>query len=64
MQSMVTLANDIPWIMAPASLVGSLVAISVVSVVIRKTEQAFKLATVSVMTMLTLAAMMMHIVIN
>jgi hypothetical protein len=44
---MVTLANEIPWIMA-----------------IQNTQQAFKLATVSVMTMLTLAAMMMHIVIN
>jgi hypothetical protein len=61
---MVTLANEIPWIMAPASLIGSLVAISVVVVVIRNTQQAFKLATVSVMTMLTLAAMMMQIIIN
>lgn len=64
MQSMVTLANQIPWIMAPASLIGSLVAISVVTVVIQNTQQAFKLATVSVMTMLTLAAMMMHIIVN
>ncbi len=64
MQSMVTLANEIPWVMAPAFLMGSLVTISVVAVVIQNTQQAFKLATVSVMTMLTLAAMMMHIVIN
>ena len=64
MQSLVALANDFPWIMAPASLIGSLVAISVVSAVIQNTQQAFKLATVSVMTMLTLAAMMMHIIIN
>ena len=64
MQSIVALANDIPWIMAPASLIGSLVAISMVSAVIQNTQQAFKLAMVSVMTMLTLAAMMMHIIIN
>lgn len=64
MQSMVSLANEIPWIMAPASMIGSLVAISVVAVVIQNTQQAFKLATVSVMMMVTLAAMMMHIIIN
>jgi hypothetical protein len=64
MQSIVTLANDIPWIMAPASLIGSLVAISVISAVIQNTQQAFKLATVSIMTMLTMAALMMHIIVN
>jgi hypothetical protein len=42
MQSMVTLANEIPWIMAPAFLMGSLVTISVVAVVIQNTQQAFK----------------------
>jgi hypothetical protein len=61
---MVSLVNEIPWIMAPASMIGSLVAISVVAVVIQNTQQAFKLATVSVMMMVTLAAMMMHIIIN
>lgn len=64
MQFMIILANEIPWIMAPASLIAAMVVVSVVAVLIRHTEHAFKLATVSVMMMLTLAAMMMQIIMN
>jgi len=64
MKFMIILANEIPWIMAPATLIAAMVVISVVAVAIRNTEQAFKLATVSVLLVLTLAAMMIQMIIH
>ena len=53
MQTLIWLANDIPYIMAPAALIAALVGISTIAAVIRLTQQASKVMMVSVMIALT-----------
>jgi hypothetical protein len=47
------LANEIPWVMAPASLIAAILAASLINVVIQLTEKAFKVMALAVMLALT-----------
>ena len=62
MQSIVTLANEIPWIMAPASLIAAMTIISVFGVLMRYTESIFKIAMLWAVLNVTLAAIVMRII--
>ena len=53
MQTLIWLANDIPYIMAPAALITALVGISTIAAVVRLTQQASKVMMVGVMIALT-----------
>ena len=56
MQTLIWLANDIPYIMAPAALIAAMVGISAIAAVIRLTQQASKVMMVGVMIALTVGA--------
>lgn len=60
MQSIVTLANEIPWIMAPASLITAMVIISGIVVMMRHAEAVFKIMMFWAVLILTLAAIVMR----
>ncbi len=49
MQSIVVLANEIPWVMAPASLIAAMLVTSLIKAVIQLTEKAFKVMALGVM---------------
>jgi len=49
MQSIVVLANEIPWVMAPASLIAAMLVTSLIKAVIQITEKAFKVMALGVM---------------
>jgi len=53
MQTLIWLANDIPYIMAPAALIAAMVGISAIAAVIRLTQQASKVMMIGVMIALT-----------
>ncbi len=53
MQTLIWLANDIPYVMAPAALIAAMVGISAIAAVIRLTQQASKVMMVGVMIALT-----------
>ena len=53
MQTLIWLANDIPYIMAPAAFVAAMVGISAIAAAIRLTQQASKVMMVGVMIALT-----------
>ena len=53
MQTLIWLANDIPYIMAPAALIAALVGISTIAAVIHLTQQASKVMMVGIMIALT-----------
>ncbi len=53
MQTLIWLANDIPYIMAPAALIAAMVGISAIAAAIRLTQQASKVMMVGVMIALT-----------
>ncbi len=57
MQPLIWLANDIPYIMAPAALIAAMVGISAIAAVIRLTQQASKVMMVGVMIALTVGVM-------
>jgi hypothetical protein len=62
MHSIVTLANEIPWIMAPASLIAAMTIISGIVVVMRYTESIIKITMLWAVLNLTLAAIVMRII--
>ena len=62
MQSLVLLAQDIPWVMAPASLIAAMAIISTAAAVIRLTQKASKVMMLGVMIALTVAVMLMQVV--
>ena len=62
MHSIVTLADEIPWIMAPASLIAAMTIISVIVVVMRYCESIFKITMLWAVLNLTLAAIVMRII--
>lgn len=49
MQSFIVLANEIPWVMAPASLIAAMLATSLIRAIIQLTEKAFKIMAIGVM---------------
>jgi hypothetical protein len=62
MQSLVILAQDLPWVMAPASLIAAMAIISISAAVIRFTQKAFKVMMLGVMIALTVGVMLMQAV--
>ena len=62
MQSLVILAHDIPWVMAPASLIAAMALISITAAVIRLTQRASKVMMLGVMIALTVGVMLMQVV--
>jgi len=62
MQSLLLLAQDIPWVMAPASLIAAMAIISITAAVIRLTQKASKVMMLGVMIALTVAVMLMQVV--
>lgn len=60
MQSIIRLANEIPWIMAPASLIAAMIIISATVAMMRHTESIFKISMLWAVLNLTLAAMVMR----
>ena len=63
MQSIVTLANEIPLIMAPASLIAAMIIISGIVVMMRHTESVFKIMMLWAVLILTLAAIVMRTIV-
>lgn len=53
MQSIIVLVNEIPRVMAPASLIAAMLAASLIRAVIQLTEKAFKIMAVGVILALT-----------
>lgn len=62
MQSLLVLAQDIPWVMAPASLIAAMAIISITAAVIRFTQKASKLVMLGVMIALTVGVVLMQVV--
>ena len=62
MQSLLILAQDIPWVMAPASLIAAMAIISITAAVIRLTQKASKVMMLGVMIALTVGVMLMQVV--
>ena len=62
MQSLVVLTHDIPWVMAPASLIAAMALISIGATVIRLTQRASKVMMLGVMIALTVGVMLMQVV--
>ncbi len=61
MQSLLTLAQEIPWIMAPATLIAAMALISITAAVIRLTQKASKIMMLGVMIALTVGVMLMQV---
>ncbi len=59
MQQLLTLADEIPWIMAPALVIAVTAAISVLVVVVRLLEPASKVMLVGIMLALSAGAIVM-----
>jgi hypothetical protein len=62
MQSLLILAQDIPWVMAPATLITAMAIISIAAAVIRLTQKASKVMMLGVMIALTVGVMLMQVV--
>jgi len=60
MDSIVMLINEIPWVMAPASLVAGLMVASLIRAAIQFTEKSFKVMAIGVMLALTAGMIMMQ----
>ena len=60
MDSIVMLINEIPWVMAPASLVAGLMVASLIRAAIQFTEKSFKVMAIGVMLALTAGMLMMQ----
>ncbi len=54
MQTLIWLTNEIPFVMAPAALIAAMLGISVVTSVIRLTQQPSKVMMVGVMIAFTM----------
>ncbi len=57
-QSFFVLANEFPWLMAPASLIAAILIITLIKAVFQLTEKAFKVMMIAVMIALTGGAAM------
>ncbi len=60
MDSIVMLINEIPFVMAPASLVAGLLFVSLIRAAIQFTEKSFRVMAVGVMLALTAGMIMMQ----
>ncbi len=62
MQSLVILAQDIPWVMAPASLIAAMAIISIIAAASRLMQKASKVMMLGVMIAVTVGVMLMQVV--
>ena len=62
MQTLAVLAQDIPWVMAPAALIAAMAIISIMTSVFRITQKASKVMMLGVMIALTVGVMLMQVV--
>jgi len=60
MQSLAILAQDIPWVMAPAFLIVAMAIISITAAVIRFTQKASRVMVLGVMLALTVGVILMQ----
>jgi hypothetical protein len=60
MESIAMLTNELPLVMAPASLITALLAASLIRVVIQFTKKPFKVMAIGVMLALTAGTFMMQ----
>jgi hypothetical protein len=60
MQTLIWLTNEIPYVMAPATLIAAMLGISVFTAVIRITQQASKVMMVGVMIALTVGVVVIQ----
>ncbi len=61
MQTLAVLAQDIPWVMAPAALIAAMAVITMTTLVIRLTQKASKVMMLGVMIALTVGVMLMQV---
>lgn len=62
MQSIVVLTQDLPWVMAPASLIAAMVIISIIAAAGRLMQKASKVMMLGVMIAVTVGVMLMQVV--
>ena len=62
MESLVNLAQDIPWIMAPASLIAALSLISIIAAASRLMQNGSKIMMLGVVIAVTAGVMLMQAV--
>ena len=62
MQSLVILAQDIPWVMAPASLIAAMAIISIIAAASRLMQKGSKVMMLGVMIAVTVGVMLMQVV--
>ena len=60
MSTLIWLTNEIPYVMAPAALIAAMLGISVVTSVIRLSQQASKVMMVGVMIALTVGVVIIQ----
>ena len=60
MSTLIWLTNEIPYVMAPAALIAAMLGISVVTLVIRISQQASKVMMVGVMIALTVGVVIIQ----
>ena len=53
MQTIRMLANEIPWVMAPAALIAAMLVIALIRAVVQVTENSLKVLALSVLLALT-----------
>ncbi len=62
MQSLIILARDIPWVMAPAALIAAIAFFSAIVAMFRLTQQATRAMILGVMTALTAGAVLLQFI--
>ena len=60
MQTLAWLTQEVPWVMAPVTIIAATASISLVSAVIRSTDIASKAMVIGVMIALTVGIMLME----
>jgi len=60
MDSIVMLINELPWVMAPASLMAALLTASLIRAIIQFTKKPFNIMAIAVMLALTAGMLMMQ----
>ena len=64
MNSIVLLANEIPLIMAPASIIGAVGVIGLIKLVLRITDEAFKIMMIWIFAALSGAGIMLQFILQ
>jgi len=61
MKTLAWLAQEVPWLMAPAALISATVAISIIVLLIRSRDIASKAMVIGVMVALTIGVMLWEV---